>query len=233
MFTPEQLETLRGPQGIQGPQGEQGIQGPKGDKGDTGEQGPQGKQGIQGPKGLKGDTGPQGPQGEKGDTGDVGPQGPKGDTGDQGIQGPKGDPGEQGPQGPEGPKGDKGNPGDPASISVNGTTYTRDTSGLITLPNYPTANDFNDLLDWVKTNVVAEKTQFVSGNANGYQGGTYYFYSGSFTVDGIVKTAAFTGNVSADKYEVNKSGNTITYKLSSKTAGAYVAGTIKYTFSKA
>ena len=47
-----------------------------------------------------------------------------------GPQGPKGDPGEQGP---------KGDTGDPASISVNGTTYTRDSSGLITLPNYPEA----------------------------------------------------------------------------------------------
>ena len=36
--------------------------------------------------------------------------------------------------GPQGPKGDIG---EPASISVNGTTYTRDASGLITLPNYP------------------------------------------------------------------------------------------------
>ena len=66
-----------------------------------------------------------------------GPQGPKGDTGEQGLQGPKGDTGEQGIQGPIGPQGPKGDPGDPASISVNGATYTRDDSGLITLPNYP------------------------------------------------------------------------------------------------
>ena len=205
MFTSEQLEALRGPQGIQGPQGEQGIQGPKGDKGDTGEQGPIGLQGPKGIQGPKGDTGPQGP---KGDTGDIGPEGP---------------------QGPEGPKGD---PGDPASISVNGTTYNRDTSGLITLPNYPSATDFNDLLNWIKTNVVVEKTQHVSGNANGYSGGTYYYYEGSFTVDGIVKTAVFT-TTTADNTNISHSGNKVTYKLNSKTAGNYVSGTIKYTFGKA
>ena len=209
MFTQEQLEGLRGPQGIQGPKGEQGIQGPKGDKGNTGATGP------------------------KGDTGEQGPQGPKGDPGDQGIQGPKGDTGATGPEGPQGPQGLKGDPGDPASIKVNETTYTRDTSGLITLPNYPTTSEFNDLLNWVKNNVVAEKTKSVSGYANGYQGGTYYYYEGSFTVDGIVKTAAFTGNVNADKTDISHSGNKITYKLSSKTAGAYVSGNIKYTFGKA
>ena len=108
-----------------------------------------------------------------------------------------------------------------------------ETSGLITLPNYPSATDFNDLLDWIKTNVVAEKTKYVSGNANGYSGGSYYYYEGSFTVDGIVKTAVFTGNVNADDKTISHSGNTITYKLSSKTAGKYVSGNIKYTFSMA
>lgn len=39
-----------------------------------------------------------------------------------------------GPQGPQGPK------GDPASISVNGKEYNRDSSGKITLPNYFPAN---------------------------------------------------------------------------------------------
>ena len=61
-------------------------------------------------------------------------KGPKGDKGDTGAQGPQGEPGPQGPQGPMGPKGEQG---DPASIKVNGTTYTRDASGLITLPDYP------------------------------------------------------------------------------------------------
>ena len=56
----------------------------------------------------------------------------KGTQGEQGEQGP------QGLQGPEGPQGPKGDIGEPASISVNGTAYTRDTSGLITLPDYPT-----------------------------------------------------------------------------------------------
>ena len=101
------------------------------------------------------------------------------------------------------------------------------------MPNYPSATDFNDLLDWIKTNVVAEKTKYVSGNANGYSGGSYYYYEGSFTVDGIVKTAVFTGNVNADDKTISHSGNTITYKLSSKTAGKYVSGNIKYTFSMA
>lgn len=90
MFTQEQLEGLRGPQGIQGPKGDTGAtgpQGPKGDKGDTGATGPKGDTGATGATGPKGDTGPQGPKG------DTGPQGP------QGIQGP---------QGPQGPKGDKG-----------------------------------------------------------------------------------------------------------------------------
>ena len=208
MFTQEQLEGLRGPQGIQGPKGEQGIQGPKGDKGNTGAQGP------------KGDTGEQGPQGI---------QGPKGDPGDQGIQGPQG---EQGPQGIQGPQGLKGDPGDPASIKVNDTTYTRNTSGLITLPNYPTTSEFNDLLNWIKNNVAVEKTKSVSGNANGYQGGSYYYYEGSFTVDGIVKTAVFT-TTTADTTDISHSGNKVTYKLKSKTAGKYVSGTIKYTYGKA
>ena len=182
---------------------------------------PEQLEGLRGPQGLKGDTGDIGPQG---------PQGPKGDTGDQGIQGPKGATGPQGPQGIQGPQGLKGDPGDPASIKVNETTYTRDASGLITLPNYPTTSEFNDLLNWIKTNVVVEKTQYVSGNANGYQGGEYYYYENSFTVDGIVKTAAFTGNANADKTNISHSGNKITYRLSSKTAGKYVSGNIKYTY---
>ena len=145
-----------GPEGPIGPQGEQGIQGPKGDtgatgpKGDPGERGIQGIQGIQGPKGdpgeqgpqgIQGEQGPEGPQGPKGDKGDPGEQGPQGiqgDIGPQGPQGEKGDPGEQGPKGDVGPQGPKGDPGEPASIKVNGTTYPRDDSGLITLPNYPT-----------------------------------------------------------------------------------------------
>ena len=112
---------------IKGPQGLQGEQGPKGDTGATGPEGPQG------PQGPKGDTGATGPAGEQGIQG---PQGPKGDIGPQGPQGEKGDPGEQGPKGPIGPQGPKGDPGEPASIKVNGTTYTRDSTGLITLPDY-------------------------------------------------------------------------------------------------
>lgn len=85
MFTAEQLEGLRGPQGIQGPKGDQGIQGIQGPKGDTGAQGPKGDTGATGAAGPKGDTGPEGPRG---------PQGPQGIPGPQGPQGPKGDKGD-------------------------------------------------------------------------------------------------------------------------------------------
>ena len=137
---PEGPQGPIGPEGPIGPQGPQGIQGPKGDKGETGERGPAGEQGTigpEGPQGPQGPIGPEGPKGDKGDTGERGPQGLKGDIGPQGPQGLKGDTGEQGPEGPMGPQGPKGDIGDPASISLNGTTYTRDSSGLITLPNYP------------------------------------------------------------------------------------------------
>lgn len=130
-----------GPKGDTGPIGPQGIQGPKGDKGETGDTGPAGERGPigpEGPEGPQGPIGPEGPKGEKGDAGERGPQGIKGDVGPQGPRGEKGDTGEQGPEGPIGPQGLKGDPGDPASIKVNGTTYTRDASGLITLPDYPT-----------------------------------------------------------------------------------------------
>ena len=108
-----------------------GPQGPRGYTGATGAQGPQGPAGADGHQGPRGPQGIQGPKGEKGDTGATGPQGPQGE---QGLQGPQGDTGPQGPVGPQGPKGDQG---EPASIKVNGTTYTRDTTGLITLPDYP------------------------------------------------------------------------------------------------
>lgn len=71
-LTPEQKESLRGPQGIQGPQGE------KGEKGDTGEKGADGAVGPQGEKGEQGPIGETGPQGE------IGPQGPAGQDGKDG-----------------------------------------------------------------------------------------------------------------------------------------------------
>lgn len=150
-----------GEAGPQGPQGIQGVQGPAGPKGDTGEQGEQGIQGPQGPKGDKGDkgdtgaTGPQGEEGPQGPQGIQGIQGPKGDKGDkgdtgdtgpQGIQGPKGDTGETGATGPQGPQGPAGQDGLTTSITVNGTTYTQ-VSGNITLPNYPTSLDWDDIQD--------------------------------------------------------------------------------------
>lgn len=54
-FTPEQLETLRGPQGVpgvQGEQGEQGIQGIPGERGPQGEPGQDGKDGKDGKDGV-------------------------------------------------------------------------------------------------------------------------------------------------------------------------------------
>ena len=120
----------------------------------TGPQGPRGYTGAPGTPGATGPQGPDGPRGPKGDKGDQGPagqdgtvsfdeltpaqldmlKGPKGDKGDTGAQGPQGPQGEQGTEGPMGPKGEQG---EPASIKVNGQTYTRDSSGLITLPDYP------------------------------------------------------------------------------------------------
>lgn len=141
-----------------------GPQGPRGYTGVPGVQGPQGPQGDKGPKGDKGNPGlvnsfakdaasvtavgqayvdangylqvctslspltfeqgalVKGPQGEQGPIGLTGPEGPKGDKGERG---------------PKGPKGDKGDAGETASIKVNGQTYTIDSYGVITLPDYP------------------------------------------------------------------------------------------------
>lgn len=107
MFTEEQLESLRGPQGeqgIKGEQGPQGEQGIRGEQGPQGIQGPQGNQGAKGDKGDRGNDGERGPQGLQGPKGDTGPQGPQGI---QGVQGPKGDKGDIGPQGPKGDKGEE------------------------------------------------------------------------------------------------------------------------------
>ena len=194
-----------GPAGERGPQGPQGL---KGDKGDTGEQGPIGPQGPkgdtgeQGPKGDKGDTGPQGIQGPKGDKGDTGAtgaaftydmftpeqleglrgpqgiQGPKGDKGDTGATGSKGDTGDQGPQGP------KGDIGEPASIKVNGQTYDRDTSGLITLPNYPST-----------TGELTNDSGFITSNAlNGYATETWVNQKGYTTNTGTITGITMNGS---------------------------------------
>ena len=72
MFTPEQLEALKGPAGEQGLQGEKGVEGAQGPQGPQGERGPEGPQGIQGPQGEKGEQGPQG---------EMGPEGPQGEKG--------------------------------------------------------------------------------------------------------------------------------------------------------
>lgn len=156
-----------GPQGEQGPQGEPGRQGPRGLTGPQGPRGYTGASGIPGPVGPQGDKGPKGDKGDTGLVdafakdaasitavgqayvdangylqvctslspltfeqsgyikGPIGPQGPEGPQGPIGLTGP------------EGPKGNKGDPGEPSSIKVNGTTYTSDVYGLITLPDYP------------------------------------------------------------------------------------------------
>lgn len=86
--------------------------------------------------GPTGATGPQGPQGERG------PKGDKGDTGATGAQGPRGRQGETGPQGPRGETGPAG-PG--AKIHVNNQTYSPDSTGTITIPDYPTSFSWDDL----------------------------------------------------------------------------------------
>ena len=97
----------------------------------------------------------------KGPQGITGPQGPQGIQGPQGPIGPKGDPGERGPQGiqgPQGPAGPAGGSGGPVSIKVNGQTYDKDASGLITLPNYP-----------ANTSELTNDSNFVTSDAlNGY-----------------------------------------------------------------
>lgn len=123
--------------------------------------------------GPKGDQGPQGEPGRQGQRGLTGPQGPRGYTGTPGI------PGASGPQGDKGPKGDKGDPGTPSSIKVNGTTYTSDASGLITLPDYPdevawgniqgtlsNQTDLKNALD-AKQNVISDLADIRSGAEKG------------------------------------------------------------------
>ena len=79
--------------------------------------------------------------GESGPEGPIGPQGPQGE---QGIQGPRG---------PEGPAGKDGT----TSITVNGNKYTQVGSN-ITLPDYPTSSDFDNLVTTdTKQYIKAEK----------------------------------------------------------------------------
>ena len=167
--------------------GATGEKGPKGDIGPIGPEGPEGPEGPIGPQGPKGDKGATGATGPKGDTGPIGPQGeqgiqgPKGDTGpqgEQGIQGPKGDTGATGPQGP------KGDIGEPASIKVNGQTYDRDTSGLITLPNYPST-----------TGELTNDSGFITSNAlNGYATETWVNQKGYTTNTGTITGITMNGS---------------------------------------
>ena len=127
-FTPEQLASLKGPQG------EIGVQGPKGDPFVYSDFTPEQLSALRGPIGPKGEIGERGPKGDpfvysdftpeqlaalKGPQGEIGERGPKGDpfiysdfTPEQlaALKGPKGDIGEQGPQGEQGPIGNTGSP---------------------------------------------------------------------------------------------------------------------------
>lgn len=188
----------QGPKGDTGPEGPQGPKGDKGDTGATGAQGPEGPQGptgMQGPQGpagadgqdgtdgfspyidsttgnwvdANGDTGvhAQGPQGIQGIQGEQGPKGDTGATGETGPQGPKGDTGDTGPTGPQGPQGPAGADGLTTSISVNGTTYTQ-SSGLITLPNYPNAvSGTNDGTNWTSLTVGSDTYAIPQGGGEG------------------------------------------------------------------
>lgn len=215
----------RGPQGPQGPKGQDGtvsfdqltpeqvamLKGPKGDPGEQGIQGPQGPQGIQGPKGDQGDVGPQGPAGPKGATGEQGPIGPQGIQGPKGETGDAGPAGERGPIGPEGPQGPKGEQGDPASIKVNGTTYTRDESGLITLPDYPDAVTWDNiqgkpLFDY-KSDIVIDSSNVIKTVYGGYQvifknGGNPGSIVGN-TIDMSLPTLAWGNYNRYDEYGYN------------------------------
>lgn len=121
-------------------------------------------------KGAKGDTGNQGPMGPTGDTGATGPLGPTGKTGSTGPQGPTGQQGIQGNQGPTGatgatgatgPTGATGKDGLTTKVKVNGETYTQ-SSGLITLPNYPTVS--NSTIT-IKQTGISDQTFTLNGSA--------------------------------------------------------------------
>lgn len=146
-FTPEQLESLRGPKGDDGfikfeeltPEEKEQLRGPKGDaftyEDFTPEQlnalkGPQGEPGVKGDKGdaftyadftqeqLNALKGPQGIQGVPGETG------PQGEPGIQGPKGDKGDKGDTGPAGPTGPSGiDGANGHSPVITIIDGIWY--------------------------------------------------------------------------------------------------------------
>ena len=68
-----------------------------------------------------------------------------GSQGPEGPAGPQGPKGEQGPRGLQGKAGKDGENGLTTSITVNGNKYTQ-VGGNITLPDYPTSSDFDNLL---------------------------------------------------------------------------------------
>ena len=152
-FTPEQLESLRGPQGEPGsisfeeltPEQKEYLRGPKGDaftyEDFTQEQlnALKGQPGAKGDKGdaftyadftqeqleaLRGPQGIQGVPGETGPAGEPGIQGPKGEKGEPGEAGPQGPIGLTGEQGPQGPAGKDGKDGVSITHTWNGTSLS-------------------------------------------------------------------------------------------------------------
>lgn len=92
-----------------------------------------------------GNFGGTGPTGATGPQGPAGPQGPKGDKGDTGATGAQGPRGRQGETGPQGPRGEQGPAGPGAKIHVNNQTYSPDSTGTITIPDYPTSFSWDDI----------------------------------------------------------------------------------------
>ena len=258
-----------GPQGDQGPQGEPGRQGPRGLTGPQGPRGYTGASGIPGQVGPQGDKGPKGDKGDTGlvdafakDAASVTTVGQayvdangylqvctslspltfeqsgyiKGPIGPQGPEGPEGP---QGPTGPEGPKGDKGNPGEPSSIKVNGTTYTSDVYGLITLPDYPdevawgniqgtlsNQTDLKNALD-AKQDVISDLSDIRTGAEKGTTAvqPSSFKYPGDIIQDSsnVIKTI-YDGNkviFKVDGIPGSINGNTIDLSLPELTWGTY------------
>ena len=148
----------------------------------------------------------------------TGPQGPKGYTGASGVPGPVG------PQGDKGPKGDKGDPGEPSSIKVNGTTYTSDASGLITLPDYPdevawgniqgTLSNQTDLKNALgaKQNVISDLAAIRTGaeaGATAVQPAALSEYAKTYELATVARSGSY--NDLKDKLPFNYPGDVVQY----------------------
>ena len=138
------------------------------------------------------DVGPEGPPGPQGPQGEQGPDGKPaseivnietydvvynkdvteskvranfddGHSNEFSVFAKNGESGPEGPMGPQGPQGPQGEPGKDgiASITVNGNTY-EPVEGNITIPDYPTSLEWNNI-DNKPTNFVTTDTiQFIS-----------------------------------------------------------------------